>query len=100
MMCDISVILSVYNGEEYLKECIESILVQTFKSFEFIIVDDGSTDNSKSIINSYNDPRIKLISQKNQGLASALNTGIKHAQGKYIARMDADDIAMPNRFRL
>jgi len=96
----ISVVMSIFNGEQYLAEAIESILSQTFKDFEFIIIDDGSTDKSVQIINSYKDNRIKLIRQENKGLASALNIGIKISQGKYIARMDADDISFPNRLEL
>lgn len=93
----ISVVMSVYNGERYLKEAIESILNQTFTDFEFIIIDDGSTDESAAIINSYSDTRIRLIQQENKGLATALNRSIKAAEGKYIVRMDADDISMGNR---
>lgn len=85
--------MSVYNGEKYLREAIDSILNQTFTDFEFIIIDDGSTDESAAIINSYNDARIRLIRQENKGLAPALNVGLKAAKGKYIARMDADDIS-------
>lgn len=96
----ISVVMSVYNGEKYLGEAIESILNQTFKDFEFIIINDGSTDKSLEIIKSYKDERIVIIDQKNMGLAKALNNGIKIAKGKYIARMDADDISMPNRLEI
>ncbi len=96
----VSVVMSVYNGEKYLHEAIESILNQTFKDFEFIIINDGSTDNSAEIIKSFKDSRIVLIQQENRGLASALNKGIEVAKGKYIARMDADDICMPERLRL
>ncbi len=95
---DISVLMSVYNSEEYLAESIKSILNQTFKNFEFLIIDDGSTDKSLEIISSYNDKRIVLIKNKNNlGLAASLNKGMKLAKGKYIARMDADDIALPTR---
>ena len=96
----ISVVMSVYNGQKYLREAIDSILNQTFKEFEFIVIDDGSTDKSVEIIKSYVDPRIILIKQENQGLAAALNGGIKIAKGKYIARMDADDISEVDRFSL
>ncbi len=96
---DISVVMSVYNGEKYLREAIKSILNQTFKDFEFIIVNDGSTDKSLEIIKSYNDPRIVFIDQENKGLAAALNVGIKAAKGKYIARMDADDISYSERLK-
>jgi len=93
----ISVVMSVYNGELYLEEAIDSILNQTLKDFEFIIVNDGSTDSSLDIIQSYDDKRIIVLNQKNVGLAKALNNGITIARGKYIARMDADDISMPER---
>lgn len=92
--------MSVYNGEKYLAEAIESVLNQTFTSFEFIIINDGSTDESLLIINSYMevDERIVVISRENRGLIASLNEGIEIARGKYIARMDADDISMPTRF--
>ena len=95
----ISVIMSVYNGEKYLREAIESILAQTFTDFEFVIVNDGSTDNSLEIIQSYDDERIKIINnEKNIGLTKSLNKALKVARGEYIARQDADDISLPNRF--
>lgn len=92
--------MPVYNGEKYLREAIESILNQTAGCFEFIIVNDGSTDSSPLIIEEYkrNDNRIKVVTQKNQGLIASLNTAIGEARGKYIARMDADDISLPKRF--
>lgn len=90
--------MPVYNGEKYLRESIDSILAQTFTDFEFIIIDDGSTDNSYDIAAAYSDPRIHLVSQsRNQGLVAALNKGIELACGAYIARMDADDISLPER---
>lgn len=94
----VSVVLSVYNGEKYLDEAIKSILNQTYKNFEFIIIDDGSTDKSLEIIKCYDDKRIVLISRENRGLIASLNEGIKKAKGKYIARMDADDVSLPLRF--
>lgn len=98
-MPKISVVMSVYNGEKYLQEAIESILTQTYSDFEFIIIDDCSTDDSVKIIESYDDRRIRLIRNKhNLRLPASLNKGIKMATGKYIARMDADDISMPDRF--
>ncbi len=93
----VSVVMSVFNGEKYLNDAIESILYQTYTNYEFIIVNDGSTDGSGRIINSYNDNRIILLNQVNKGLAAALNYGVSHAKGKYIARLDADDIALPKR---
>jgi len=97
----ISVILPVYNGEDHLTECIESILSQTFKDFEFIIVDDASTDNTSQILKEFaqKDKRIKIIVHNtNLKQTAAANTAIKNAKGKYLARMDADDIALSNRF--
>ena len=97
----ISVIMSVYNGHKYLGETIESILNQSFKNIEFIIINDGSTDGAIDIIRYYEkqDDRIKVISNEtNLGLALSLNKGIQAAKGKYIARMDADDISLPERF--
>jgi len=96
----ISVVLPVYNGGKYLVEAIESILNQTYKNFEFIILNDGSTDNSLSIIKKYafNDNRIIIVDRENRGLITTLNEGINLAKGKYIARMDADDISLPVRF--
>lgn len=94
----VTVLMSVYNGEKYLSEAIESILNQTYKNFEFLIIDDGSTDSSKKIVKSYNDSRIKLIeNEENIGLTRSLNKGIELSKGKYIARMDADDISFPER---
>jgi glycosyltransferase involved in cell wall biosynthesis len=93
----VSVIMSVYNGEKYLREAIDSILNQTFKDFEFLIIDDGSTDSSAEIVHSYCDPRIRVFKQENKGLTKSLNIGLKLANGEYIARQDADDISLPFR---
>lgn len=96
----ISVLMPVYNGEKYLKEAIDSILNQTYTSFEFLILNDGSTDKTEEIILSYNDPRIIYIkNNQNLQIVKTLNKGIKLAKGKYIARMDADDISLPERFQ-
>ena len=91
--------MSVYNGAPYLHEAIKSILGQTWSDFEFIIINDGSTDDSLQIINSFNDPRIIVIDQENIGLADSLNKGLDLAQGDLIARMDADDISLPYRLQ-
>ena len=97
----ITVLMSVYNGERYLHEAIESILNQTFTDFEFLIINDGSTDSTRDIITSYTDSRIRLIdNEQNIGLTKSLNKGIDLARGKYIARMDADDISMPERLEV
>ncbi len=95
----ISVIMPVYNGEKYLKEAIESILAQSYKDFEFIIINDGSTDETEAIIKSFPDKRIVYIDNgENLGLAASFNAGIDAARGRYIARMDGDDVSLPDRF--
>ena len=96
----ISVVMAVYNGESCVDDAIKSILNQTFKDFEFIIVDDGSSDNSYNIIKSYasRDKRIKIIRNLvNLGLTKSLNKAILLSKGTYIARQDDDDISLPNR---
>lgn len=99
---ELSVVMPVYNAEPYLDEAIQSILSQSFTNFEFIIIDDGSTDRSSEIIEKYSklDSRIKVISQKNHGLIYSLNLGLELSKGRFIARMDADDVSMPKRFEL
>ncbi len=97
-MPEISVIMPVYNAGKFLAAAIESILKQNHTDFEFIILDDASTDNSLEIINKFCDPRIVLSANvENLGVARSLNKGIELARGRYIVRMDADDISMPNR---
>jgi len=95
----VSVVMPVYNGEEFLGEAIQSILSQTFQNFELIIINDGSTDNTLSIIKEFQkkDNRIILISRGNMGLIYSLNEGIEKSKGAYIARMDADDISLKSR---
>lgn len=96
----ISVLMPVYNAERYVAQAIESILNQTFTSFELLIVDDGSTDRSLAILQQYaaQDRRIRLTSRPNTGYAVALNEMLQAARGEFVARMDADDIALPDRF--
>ena len=91
--------MSVFNGERYLKYSIDSLLNQTFKDFELIIIDDGSYDNSKKIIENFSkqDKRIILINHERKGLTKSLNIGIRESKGKYIARHDADDLSLPTR---
>ena len=92
--------MPVYNSSVFINEAIESILNQTYNDFELIIIDDCSTDNTKEIVKSYTDPRIILISKtENSGISKSLNLGIQHSKGKYIARMDGDDISLPTRFQ-
>lgn len=94
----VTVLMPVYNGEKYLEEAIESILNQTFRDFEFLIIDDGSTDKSAEIIASFNDARIRMERNEiNLGLIKTLNKGFRLSKGKYIARMDCDDISLPKR---
>ena len=100
-MPEITVLMAVYNGERYLGEAIESILGQSFGDFEYLIIDDASTDCTSAILREYAmaDKRIRLISnESNLGLSRSLNRGLEQAKGLYIARMDADDIARPERF--
>ena len=97
----VSVVMSVYNGSRYLRESIESILSQSFTDFEFIIIDDGSTDNTWEILTQYSDRdrRIRLFqNEKNLGLTKSLNKGLRLARGEYIARQDADDVSLTQRF--
>lgn len=97
----ISVIMTVYNTEKYLRESIESILNQTYSNFEFIIINDASTDNSKMILDSYQDSRIiRIDNARNLGASQSSNIGLDRAKGKYIARMDSDDISKPERFAI
>ena len=98
----VSVVMTVYNGELFLAEAIESILVQTFGDFEFIIVDDGSTDGSPDVIRSYasHDPRVRPFFLSHGGSHSAANFGVRQASGKWIARSDHDDISLPSRLRV
>jgi glycosyltransferase involved in cell wall biosynthesis len=97
----VSVVMSVFNGQAFLVEAIESILGQTFRNLEFVIVDDGSTDSTPKILNTFakQDERIRILRHANKGRAESLNVGIGLAKGKYIARMDADDVALPNRLQ-
>ncbi len=95
----ISVVMPVYNGERYVADAISSILGQTLGDFEFIIVNDGSTDKTESVVMSFSDPRIVYVDNgENLGLSRSFNIGIHAARGTYIARMDADDISAPKRF--
>jgi glycosyltransferase involved in cell wall biosynthesis len=90
-----SVILTTYNRQDLLPEAVQSVLLQTFGDFELIIVDDGSTDNTRNIVKEFSDKRIKFISQENKGAGSARNTGIKNSNGKFICFLDDDDQYLP-----
>lgn len=89
--------MPAYNAGKYIREAIESVLQQTYRNFELLIVNDGSTDDTVSVILSFNDPRIALVNKEHEGIAQALNTGLRLADGHYVARFDADDICMPDR---
>jgi glycosyltransferase involved in cell wall biosynthesis len=98
-MPKISVIMPTYNAEKYLREAMDSILAQSFKDFELIVINDCSADGTEQIVLSYQDPRIVYLkNEKNLGVAGTLNRGLQVANGKYIARMDSDDRSVPERF--
>jgi glycosyltransferase involved in cell wall biosynthesis len=100
-MSKVSIIMTVFNSERYIQEAIESCLNQTHDNLELIIIDDGSTDSSLEIINSFQDERIKqLINKTNKGQSYSRNIGIKESSGEYIAIMDADDVAYENRLKI
>ncbi len=98
----LSVLMPVYNGEKYLAEAIDSILNQTLRDFELIAVDDGSTDTSRAILEDYakKDPRLRVISRPNTGIVGALNDAVRASKADLLARMDADDVALPDRFQV
>ena len=96
-MPQVSVVTSVYNGEEYLEECVDSILNQTFQNFEYIILNNGSTDGTARILQRYTDPRLRIIHQENLGISKSLNKGINLSNSDLIARLDADDFSAPKR---
>jgi len=100
-MPSVSVVMSVFNGEHFLAEAVESILAQSFSDFEFIIINDGSTDGTAHILDGYQnlDRRVHIQHQENRGLVESLNRGCALARGKYIARMDADDLAVKDRLQ-
>ena len=99
-MPKVTVLMPVYNAVEFIREAVDSILKQSFSDFKFLIIDDGSTDGSQSIIRSYDDSRIRLVqNEKNIGVAATLNRGLDLALGEYVARMDADDICTPERLQ-
>jgi glycosyltransferase involved in cell wall biosynthesis len=97
----ISVIIPVYNVEKYLRECVDSVLSQTYKSYEIILVDDGSTDGSGEICDEYIDghSQVKVIHKANGGLSDARNTGLKNAKGEYVYFLDSDDYIVPDAFQ-
>ena len=97
-MTKISVLLPAYNAERFVGDTVRSVLAQTCTDFELIAIDDGSVDGTLNILKSFNDPRLRVFHQQNAGLASALNAAFRQASGDFLARIDADDICMPDRF--
>lgn len=98
---EITVLMTVYNEERFLRQAIDSILAQTYPHFELLVVDDASTDDSPAILASYTDPRVRVVTnEENMGCPRSSNRGLSLARGRYIARMDADDIAFPNRLEV
>src|SRR5438045_3930995 len=95
----VSVLMPVYNGARYLAEAVESILAQTYRDFEFVIVDDGSTDRSPAMLDEYarRDSRVRIVRRGNTGIVGALNDAIADSKAPLIARMDADDVSLPDR---
>lgn len=96
----VSIILPVYNADQYVAVAIESVLCQTHPKWELIIVNDGSTDNSKNVCESFNDERITVLTQENKGVSSARNIGLKHIRGAYFCFLDADDALTPNSIEI
>ena len=97
-MIKVSVIVPVFNGELYIQKCVESLLKQTLKEIEIIVVNDGSTDNTLNIVSQYQDSRLKVISIKNQGQGKARNIGVQEAKGRYLGFVDSDDYIKEDMF--
>lgn len=99
-MAKISVVMTVHNGERFLREAVDSILDQTYRDFEFLIIDDGSTDATPDILAAYRDPRLRVVTAQRGGRVKSLNRGVGTSREEYVAIMDADDISMPRRLEL
>ena len=93
----VTILMTVYNDEHHVGAAVRSILGQTYGDFEFLVIDDGSTDGSRSVVESFDDPRIRIVSRENRGLTASLNEGLQLARGVYVARQDADDESLPTR---
>src|SRR4051812_37828652 len=93
----VTILMPAYNASKYISEAISSVLQQSFSDFELLVIDDGSADETASIIRQFTDPRIHYLHQHHQGIAYALNKGLREAKGRFIARFDADDVCMPSR---
>jgi len=99
-MSRLTVLLPVYNGMPYLPEAVDSVLAQTFADFRLLVLDDGSTDGTAAYLGGIDDPRVDVVHQENRGLGATLNRGIGLCETEYLARMDADDVACPDRLKL
>jgi hypothetical protein len=97
MTCDVSILMPVYNGMPYLRQAIESVLAQTLTTWQCVVVNDGSRDGTRDYLASLNDKRFLILHQENAGISAAINHGLRHCTARYIARLDADDIALPTR---
>lgn len=95
-----TVLMPAYNAAPFLRQAVDSVLAQTFTDFEFLIINDGSTDETRDMLDSYSDARIRIYHQENQGVIGALNKGLELAKGRYIARFDADDVCYPQRLQV
>jgi glycosyltransferase involved in cell wall biosynthesis len=95
----VSFVLPVYNARDDVADAVRSVLAQTWTDFELLLIDDGSTDGSGDVLRSFNDPRIRVLTQENRGLVPTLNRGIEEARGTWIARMDSDDLCLPHRLQ-
>ena len=93
----VTILTTVRNGEDFIEQCVNSILDQTFKNFEYIILNNGSTDGTANILNKFTDPRLKIVHQKNLGVSTSLNKGVRLSRCDLIARIDADDYCFPSR---
>src|SRR5258706_12754493 len=92
----VTVLMPVYNGADYLRQAIDSILRQTYRDFELLVVNDGSTDSTREVLKSYSDSRLVVVDNEcNLGLITSLNRGLELARGEFVARMDQDDLALP-----
>lgn len=96
-MAKVSVLISVYNGEAYLREAMQSVFDQTERDIELVVINDGSTDGTDAVIRSFTDPRLRYVDLPHRGRVPALNEGLKHCVGEYIAILDADDACLPDR---
>src|SRR4051812_30777686 len=97
MTPDVSILMPVYNGMPYVREAVESVLAQTLTNWQCVIINDGSRDGTRDYLATLNDPRFQILDQENAGISAAINHGLEHCTARYIARLDADDIALPTR---